>query len=100
MDEHGILREVLDYEYNERNALLSLAYGNDSSLRREVEVLLEKKAEIIGRAWKRSIRATRRHLDRDRLKLHLKTSYSLPSNCLNADWANFQFGGFRHWIIS
>jgi hypothetical protein len=42
MDEHGILREVLDYEYNERNALLSLAYGNDSSLRRKVEVLLEK----------------------------------------------------------
>jgi hypothetical protein len=32
----------LDYEYNERNAFLSLVFGNDSSLRREVEVLLEE----------------------------------------------------------
>jgi hypothetical protein len=32
----------LDYEDNERNAFLSFVYGNDSSLKRGAEALLEE----------------------------------------------------------
>lgn len=36
------LGETLDYEDNERNVFLPFVYGNDRSLRREAEALLEE----------------------------------------------------------